>query len=271
MQPSADLWQTLCSDLQEQRGQVRREEYSRVARDFLTAARQLLRAGSPRLGDACEIAGDICSEAGTPLDAVEFYQEAYAIATASGVPSISGRISGKLAELLSESGEEYQAASFYEKAVRHFDDAGDHSQHMPLLNALASVRRKCGDFKGATRAYLQGIAILTRMHGPQCPEVALLYNNLGVALTEEGDFTAAEDAHLQALAVREHVFGATHPEVAHSLLNIGVVNHLRGEPTKARRFYIAAQDIYKNFSPPDSPELTKITENLRRLSNRSSN
>ena len=75
VQPTADLWATLCQDLHGRRQQVQQNEDARVAEDFVQSARQILRPGSARLRDALEIAGDICQEAGLVSQALSYYEQ----------------------------------------------------------------------------------------------------------------------------------------------------------------------------------------------------
>ena len=95
--------------------------------------------------------------------------------------------------------------------------------------------------------------------------MAVLLNNLGVALSEHGDLDGAQRAYLEALALREEIFGSNHPEVAHSLTNLGVLFHTRGDAATARRYYEAARQIYSNYFSPEAPEITTLHANLAHL------
>lgn len=263
MQPTADLWATLCQDLHGRRQQVQQNEYARVAEDFVQSARQILRPGSARLRDALEIAGDICQEAGLVPQALSYYEQG------AGEPeqelTATGRIAAKIAQLASENGEWKRAAEWYERALGLLDRAEDHSQHPFLYNSLASVRKAMGDFGAAEVAYRRAIQMTMDLHGPNDPEVATYMTNLGVELTELGRLEEAEDLLLQGLALREHLYGANHPEIAHSLTNLGVVSHARHNYQRAGEYYEAALDIYRRFNSSESSEIKFLKENLDRL------
>lgn len=263
MQATADLWATLCQDLHGRRQQVRQEEYARVAEEFVQSARQILRPGSPRLRDALEIAGDICQEAGLVNHALEYYEQG--AAEPEQEPEASGRIAAKIAQLQTERSSWSQAAFWYERALDLLDREGDHSQHPPLLNALASAQKAAGNFPAAESAYRRAIEFDTQLHGPQNPEVATYLTNLGVELTELGRLDEAEDLLLQGLSVREHCYGANHPEIAHSLTNLGVVYHTRGIYARAAEYYQAALEIYRRFKSSRSPEVQFLQTQLDRL------
>jgi len=265
MQTTANLWETLCADLQAQRTRSAREEYLRIATDFAEAARNVLRPGSNRLADAWEIAGDICRDAGSRQEARKFYLEAFSIAEGLSLDAQAARIAAKLAENFSVAGEEAQSISHCDKALRHLEETGDHSQHTFLLSLKAARQREMGKFSDAVETYREAIELVEKLHGANNGDLAVLFNNLGIALMEAGDFASAEKAELQALELREKLFGANHPEVAHSLSNLGVLYHYKGETVQASRYYRAALDIYCHFLQPDALEIRSLQENLKKL------
>lgn len=268
MQPTANLWEALCADLQDKRTNSSSEEYLRVAQEFAEAARNVLRPGSGRLADAWEIAGDICRDADGIAEARGFYLEAYSVAEGLGLHAQAARIAAKLAEIFSASGEEAQSIAQCDKALRHLEAVHDHSQHTFLLSLKAARQRTIGRSADAAKTYREAIAISQELHGSSHADSAVLVNNLGIALMESGDFAGAEKAMLQALEIREKLFGANHPEVAHSLSNLGVLYHYRSEPVQASRYYRAALDIYCHFLQPDAPEIRSLRENLKTLESR---
>lgn len=263
MQPTADLWATLCQDLHGRRQCVAEGEYARIAGEFVESAQQMLRAGSPRLRDAFEIAGDICAEAALAGQAMDYYRQAAEQPVHD--PAAGGRIAAKLAQLAEGEGDWTVAALWYEQALDLLDRAGDHSQHPSLFNALASARKASGDFPAAEAAYRRAIQQTLDLHGAQHPDVATYMTNLGVEMTEVRRYDEAEDLLLQGLALREHIYGANHPEIAHSLTNLGVVHHSRGDRSRAREYYEAAVKIYERFRPADCPEILHLQQNLQRL------
>lgn len=263
---TSELWTTLCSDLQGRRSLAPREEYERIAREFLEQAARMLRPDSTRLAEAYEIAGDICIEADSLADAFADYSKALEIDARAGAHPAAGRVGGKIAGALISRGRHAEAIPFIENALAFFDAAGDHSRHPALLDDLARAKKQTGDFEGAREVYRRAIDIVEQLHGPNHPERALLFNNLGVDLTEAGRYEEAETALLQGLALRETLFGANHPEVAHSLTNIGVLYHTRGDFAQARSYYSAAIEIYRRFFEEDSPEIQALRNYLERLS-----
>jgi len=265
MQTTANLWDVLCRDLESQRQVPTPEKHVLAARKFKEAALQVFAAGSPRLCDALEIAGDVCQAAGYYEDAVVDFRESLDRNRNAGYLAPAARVATKLALLTEHEGDADAAADYYRQAVDLYDSVGDHSQHGMLLGNLASLERGRGNFEKAESHYLKAIATAAGIHGQTHPEVAQLYSNLGVAYTDAGLWSKAENMHLRALGIREHIYGPMHPEVAHSLSNLGVLYHLSGEFGKAASFYKAAIETYTPFEKPGDQECNAIRANLEKL------
>jgi tetratricopeptide (TPR) repeat protein len=265
MQPTANLWDTLCRDFEARRRGASPEEYVEVARAFVESAKQVLRPDSPRLCDAIEIAGDVCHACGRKVEAAKDFEDALRTALQIGAWVSAARIAGKLAFLYDELDELPRARESFERALEYYERVGDHSQHSPLLNGYASVCRRCGDSGAAERSYTKAMEVARRIHGETHPEVAIAANNLGVAYTDAGDLVRAETLHMQALAIREKCFGGMHPDVAQSLGNLAVVYHSSRDYDRAENFYRAALDIFRRFRPEDDPEMLAVQANYDAL------
>lgn len=265
MQPTANLWETLCKDFENRRQGATSEQYVEVAKAFVESARQILRPDSPRLSDAIEIAGDVCQTYGRKQDACENFEDALRTSLRIGAWVSAARIAGKLAILLDDLGELPRARECYERAIEYYERVGDHSFHSQLLNGYASVCRRSGDSPEAERAYNRAMEVAARIHGETHPEVAIAANNLGVAYTDAGDLIRAESMHMQALATREKCFGGIHPDVAQSLANLAVVYHISRDYDRADNFYRAALDIFRRSRPADDPETASIQANYDAL------
>lgn len=265
MQTTANLWEVLCRDLESQRQKVEGTEYREVAKNFLSSARKVLRADSPRLCDAVEIAGDICQAAGGHEDAATNFGEARDMAKRIGAKAAAARLSAKLALLYDHLDQRDKAVKAFEETLALYEDAHDRSQHAMLLNQLGSLQKRHGDLPGAIKTYQRAMDVSTTLYGDRDPETAAAANNLAVAYTEAGDFVKAENLHMQALSMRETAYGPMHPEVAQSMANLAVVYHSSGADQKAHGYYSGALDIYKRFRPDDDPEVATVKANHQAL------
>ena len=268
MQTTANLWEVLCKDLEAQRSQASGEQHRIAARKFKEAAQQVFQKSSPRLGDALEIAGDVCQASGFFSDAVQNFKDSLSHNLENGNISSAARVAAKLALLSEHQGEEAAGRRYYSQAIELYEAAHDYSQHCVLASNLASLEKHAGNFPACERHYLQALETAVRLHGEIHPEVALVCNNLAVAYTDAGDWVRAENLHMRALGIREQVFGAMHPEVAQSLANLAVVYHSSSNFPKARSYYEAALKTYLAFKKPDEPELVSIQANLEKIRDR---
>ncbi|MFV0416236.1 MAG: tetratricopeptide repeat protein [Chthoniobacterales bacterium] len=240
---TVNLWDTLCSELASRREQAEISEHAGVAQAFVDSAESLLRADTPRLADAYEIAGDLCEAASIDEQAVEYYRKAYDLSSLHKWFTSASRVAAKRGFVLEGLGKNESAARSLQKALTAFDDAEDHSQHVAILTRLAAIYRKSGEMDRAVSAFERAIQVAARMHGREHPHVADVMNNFAVAQTQIGDLDLAENLNLSALAIRESSFGPNHPEVAQSMGNLAVIYHLRGNTTQASNYYQGALAI----------------------------
>jgi len=68
--------------------------------------------------------------------------------------------------------------------------------------------------------------------GPQHPNVARSYNNLGNVFGDEGDLKKAKEYHERALAIRQQTLGPQHPDVATSYNYLATVLRDHGDLEK---------------------------------------
>lgn len=264
-QNTANLWMTLCQDLEAKRLTAEAKQHQAAATAFVEAARALFKERLTRLAEALEIGGDIHQSAGSPSSAESHFREAHDLYLAKDNYGSAARVSLKLAMLAEEWNEIEKARKRYEDALRELEHVHDHSLFPTILNNLAGLLKRSGDAKGAEKYYLRAINEAIHLHGENDPEVATLWNNLGVCHTEYRHLDKAEECHMRALAMREKNYGAVHPDVARSMHNLAVVYHARKDVAKASSFYKAAIATLEQFVPSDDPELQTMKENYARL------
>lgn len=265
MQTTANLWEVLCRDLETERRAATADQYYEIAARFVQSARQVLRAGSPKLCDAIEIAGDICQGAGRWHDAVLYFEEALAKAKDTELDAPAVRLAVKLGTAFEQTGDPAKGRACYEEALGRCEKLSDTSQQGLILSRLGGLCRREGDLDAAKKYYRQALDLAMRRHGETHTEVANAANNLGVVYTELNDPGKAEGYHMRALAIREKCFGAVHPDVALSMANLGATYHTMGDFARARAYYEGALKTYERFLPPDDPGLKTVKANYAAL------
>ncbi|MGC1481252.1 MAG: tetratricopeptide repeat protein [Chthoniobacterales bacterium] len=265
MQNTGNLWEQLCRDLERRQAEESIEQRGTAARNFEQAAVQVFQGRPQRLQDALEITGDIHQANGTMDDAIRCFGEAMKIARGARNHAVVARIATKLATVSEGRVDRETTVRFYRLAIESMESAQDRSQIPAMLSNLGSLQKAAGEMVAAEHSYRQALKEAQSLHGSRHPEVAVLANNLGVALTEQRKFDQAEDFHLMALAIREENFGGRHPEVAQSMSNLAAVYNARKRYKQAESYYRAAMDTLASFRGPDDPEMVAIREQYEDL------
>ncbi len=65
--------------------------------------------------------------------------------------------------------------------------------------------------------YQKCLAIDEKSLGTEHPEIAKIYNNIGLLLNDEGEYQEAFSVYQKCLAIQEKVLGTEHPSTATNL------------------------------------------------------
>ena len=79
--------------------------------------------------------------------------------------------------------------------------------------------------------------------GPQHPDVATSYNNLGAVLQDQGDLKKAKEYHERAPAIMQETLGPQHPDVGSFYNNLANVLRNRGVLKQAKEYHERALAI----------------------------
>ena len=141
------------------------------------------------------------------------------------------------------------------RGPEHVTTAEDEAAWAPILKAL-------GRLDEAEALLRHALPILERELGPDHPEVAGAWNNLGGTLADLDEATAAYEC---ALAAKERTLGPAHPALAITLNNLGVNARRRGRAEEAEAYYRRALEILEGRVEGDHPNLELARRNLDRL------
>ena len=92
-----------------------------------------------------------------------------------------------------------------------------------MLHNLAEIYRHQKRYEQAERLYERSIVLRDQLAGPDTPEVATVFNDLGSLYLDSDRLDESVAAHERALAIRRKVLGDGHPSVAVTLNNMAAV------------------------------------------------
>lgn len=90
------------------------------------------------------------------------------------------------------------------------------------------VSNYLADYETALRYYYRVLYTAQSKFGENHPDVATIYNNIGVTYNSRHDYFKALEMHKKALKIRKELYGENHPDVALSLYNLGSLCHSAG-------------------------------------------
>jgi tetratricopeptide (TPR) repeat protein len=150
------------------------------------------------------------------------------------------------------------------------------NEALPLIQAAsqgrdAAVEARCFsilasiDSANAAAYYMQAIEAQEKASGKDDPRIAMLLNNLALALRAKDDNRSAEPLLRRALAIQEAKLGANHPAVGSTLNNLGSLLQSTGRLDEAERIERRALRIFEQRLGPRTVELATTCTNLADL------
>jgi tetratricopeptide (TPR) repeat protein len=128
------------------------------------------------------------------------------------------------------------------------------------LAALAAL-----DSTNAEAYYRLALQNEEKASGRDHPRVAILLNDLGLALRQREDNKSAEPLFRRALAIQEKALGPNHAATAATLNNLGSLLQSTGQLAEAERSERRALRIFEEKLGPESMELATACSNMADL------
>jgi tetratricopeptide (TPR) repeat protein len=151
------------------------------------------------------------------------------------------------------------AESFWEKISLNIDlTAADQI----FLTGFGNVNENFGYYDKALFFYEKCLDILLKNLTVEHPDVAMSYNNIGVAWFNKGDFNQALDFYQKALKIRLKTLGTDHADVASSYNNIGSTWNNKGDYDKALGFYQKCLEILLKILGMEHPYVATTYNNI---------
>jgi tetratricopeptide (TPR) repeat protein len=112
------------------------------------------------------------------------------------------------------------ARKLAEQALAEASEGGFELGAADASMLLGRIAHRMAAYDEALEHYRNALAIYERVLGPEYPEAASTYNDMGVALHSKGEYAEALGYLRKALAIHERVFGNEHPVTATTRANI---------------------------------------------------
>ncbi len=158
-----------------------------------------------------------------------------------------------------------------ELLLRTFAEPEDSLRPTKLLNSVASIYKRMGNFDRARELYVRVLAIREQALGTNHPQVAISLGNLANIYYDKGDYETARRLHERSLAIREKALGLEHPDVAMSLNNLAEAYKMMGDYEAARNLHERALTIREKPLGPEHPDVASSLANLATIESATGN
>ncbi|MFP3041409.1 tetratricopeptide repeat protein, partial [Treponema primitia] len=118
------------------------------------------------------------------------------------------------------------------------------------------------DYVLALESCQKALTIRKEALGPEHPDTATSYNDIGIKYWGMGNNEKALEFYQRALAIREKVLGFEHPDAARSYNNIGVVYMEMGNHEKALEFFQKTLAISTKVLGLEHPDIAASYNNI---------
>jgi tetratricopeptide (TPR) repeat protein len=171
------------------------------------------------------------------------------------------------AETLYKAGKSAEAVVFAERAaaVAEHQLGPNHLAMAPLLDDIARLRHRLGQYTEAEPAYRSALVIRERALGAEHLDVAATLNELAVLLHAQGCYDDVEPLLKRSLAIRERTLGPEHADVGTTLNNLGVLYAAQGRYAEAEHFSRRALAVREKALGPQHASVGEALNNLAML------
>ena len=128
-----------------------------------------------------------------------------------------------------------------------------------LNHQLGFALKHVAQHDEALEYYQKALAIRLKQLGPDHPDVANSYNNIGMVYDAKGEYDQALEYCQKSLATMLKQLGPDHPSVATSYNNIAFVYKAKKDLPKAKEYWGKAYAILLKKLGPNHPD-TKVTK-----------
>jgi tetratricopeptide (TPR) repeat protein len=140
----------------------------------------------------------------------------------------------------------------------------DQQKFIALLNEGNKLHNE-DKLQDSLDTYVEAWKMMSEL-APRSPDMALVYNQMGIVLTAAGQLDEARDYHEVALGIRMEQVLKDKSDIAMSANNLGLVEHKRGNFDEALEYYEKAVQWWMNSdNEQDRPHMLVGLENVYRM------
>ncbi|CAF0799307.1 unnamed protein product [Adineta steineri] len=131
-----------------------------------------------------------------------------------------------------------------------------------IYHQLGWIKDYQGKYEDAILYYKKTLEISQKMNPADHLDLAMSYNNIGLAYYNMGNYPEALSAHEKALEIRQKTLSPNHPDLAMSNNNIGMAYINMQKYSNATPFCKRAIEIAKRSLSPTNPYLKQYQSNF---------
>lgn len=148
------------------------------------------------------------------------------------------------------------------KAIADSAMEGDTLADARELSSIAFVLNAFGLSDDALAYNLRDLAITIDIRGPNHPDTAVSYNNIGAVYDNKGEYDKAIEYHSKALKIRVDILGEHNKDTANSYNNLGAAYMSKGDYDTAVDFYQKDLTITLEVEGPNHPDTATAYNNI---------
>jgi len=256
-----------------------------AARSRVTAAKALTDAGKP--AEALKPAQEAAKAAGqagyAPLEAAALYQvailedtlghsreaersmfDALTRAQTGGDFETAGRAAAQLSWIVGVQQARHEDGERWTKMARAIIDGarGGPALRFELLKTLGALQYREGKLSEAVETARQALVLGESAYGPESPQVAAVFSNLGAYYDVMGKPEESVAASLRGLAIRRKVLPTGHPDLAKSYNTLANGYLGLDQQDLALNFYQQAAELFSRRYGATHPSTVGVRSNI---------
>ncbi len=140
-----------------------------------------------------------------------------------------------------------------------------HPDYAALLDALALLYIKQGQYEAAEKTFLRVLEIRKKVFGNTHAQYSATLNNLANLYNNQGKYAKAEKSFIELVAIKKEVVGENHPDYATELNTLAFLYVNQGKYLEAEQTYFEVLAIRKKVFGSKHEQYAAVLNNLASL------